>query len=160
MRTRTPSPDESLAAALRWPAVVLALLLAAGMPGRFAGAQASGPFRVIVHPAVEVRSVERAFLSRAFLKKSTRWPDGTLIRPVDQLPGSRTRNAFTRAVHDRSIPAVRNYWQQAIFAGTEVPPPELNDDAAVIAYVLSHPGAIGYVSPDAELGGAAVIELR
>jgi ABC-type phosphate transport system substrate-binding protein len=104
--------------------------------------------------------VEREFLSDAFLKKTTRWQDDEAIRPVDLRPSSATRKYFSERVHKRSVAAVRSYWQQRIFSGRGVPPPELDDDAAVVRYVLKHPGAVGYVRGDSPLEGAKILQLR
>jgi hypothetical protein len=41
-----------------------------------------------------------------------------------------------------------------------VPPPELASDAKVIAFVLSNPGAIGYVDGAAATGDAKVIVVN
>ena len=60
----------------------------------------------------------------------------------------------------RSPEAVRNYWQQRIFTGRGVPPPELASDEAVLAYVREHRGAVGYVSAAAETSSVKVLELR
>ncbi len=55
---------------------------------------------------------------------------------------------------------MRSYWQQVIFSGRGLPPPELPDDAVVVAYVLSHRGAIAYVSGDAVVRSAKVLAVR
>ena len=60
----------------------------------------------------------------------------------------------------RSLEAVRTYWQQMIFSGRELPPPELRSDEEVVGYVLRRPGAIGDVSAGADLHGAKVLTLR
>ncbi len=115
---------------------------------------------VIVNPSNNIGSVERDFLADAFLKKITAWPNGEVIHPVD-LPGnSRVRHAFSEEILHRSISEVKGYWQQRIFSGRDVPPPELDDDAAVIAYVLKNNGAVGYVSAGAALNGARIVSVR
>jgi len=50
------------------------------------------------------------------------------------------------------VEAVRRYWQQCIFSGRSVPPPELDSDEAIVRYVAKYRGAVGYVSADAKLG--------
>jgi hypothetical protein len=95
-----------------------------------------------------------------FLKKVKAWPDGEAIRPVDLAPGSTVRQRFSEQVLQRPVAAVRAYWQQCIFSGRNVPPPELDSDDEVIAYVLKSSRAIGYVSAHAELRGAKVVTLR
>jgi ABC-type phosphate transport system substrate-binding protein len=120
----------------------------------------SGGFRVIVNAANGNTSLERRFLSDVFLKKVTRWPNGDVIRPVDLATKSPVRRAFSDDVVGRGVEEVKSYWQQAIFSGRDIPPPELDTDDAVVSYVLKHPGAIGYVSTTANLNGAKIVTLR
>ncbi len=117
-------------------------------------------FRVIVHPSNPVTSVDRKFLADAFLKKTTRWSHDEAIHPVDQRSDSAARNRFSEEVLRRSVDAVKNYWQQIIFSGRDLPPPELDSDEDVIKYVLKHPGALGYVSSGANLNGAKVVTVQ
>ena len=132
-------------------------LLAAG--GR-AEAPRAPEYVVIVHAANSTSSVERKFLSDAFLKKTTRWNGGQVIRPVDQNADSGVRRRFSEEVLERSVTAVRSYWQQVIFSGRDVPPPELSGDDTVLEYVKNHAGAVGYVSGRASTAGAKVLSVR
>jgi hypothetical protein len=52
------------------------------------------------------------------------------------------------------------YWNQQIFSGKGVPPPEADSTAAAVAYVLANPGAIAYLPADADPGRVKVIEVR
>jgi ABC-type phosphate transport system substrate-binding protein len=146
-------------AALLLSIAALGLALARA-PG--AGAEPPPPpsYRVIVHPESREAALERAFLADAFLKKVTRWRGGEVVRPVDLPVASAVRRKFSEEVLGRSVAAVRSYWQQLIFSGRDVPPPELDSDAAVIAYVLRTPGAVGYVSGSATLGPARPIAVK
>jgi ABC-type phosphate transport system substrate-binding protein len=117
-------------------------------------------YRVIVNPANASSALERKFLTDAFLKKTTRWPTGELIRPVDLGSDSTVRRHFTEDVLSRSVAAVKSYWQSLIFSGRAIPPPELDDDAEVMRYVAKYPGAVGYVSGVAELSGVKVVALK
>jgi ABC-type phosphate transport system substrate-binding protein len=138
--------------------------LTLGRPPGAAGALADPvplpSYRVIVHPENKEAALGRAFLADAFLKKVTRWRSGEVVRPVDQPLSSAVRRKFSDEVLGRSVAAVRSYWQQLIFAGRDVPPPELESDAAVIAYVLRTPGAVGYVSGSASLGAAKPLAVK
>jgi hypothetical protein len=129
-----------------------------GAPAR-AGAS-SGTFRVIANPANPTNVVEQKFVVDAFLKKISRWPSGSVIRPADQRPDSPVRRRFSEEVLKRPLPAVKSYWQQAVFSGRDVPPPELDSEEEVVRYVLRHAGGLGYVSADANLGGAKVVTVR
>ena len=134
----------------------LCLLSAGGL----AQAPSTSDYQLIVNAENTASNAQRRFLSDAFLKKTTRWSDGQLIRPVDQSPDSAVRRRFSEQVLDRSVTAVRSYWQQVIFAGRDVPPPELSGDDSVLEYVKSHAGAIGYVSGRASTAGARVISVH
>src|SRR5688500_9394835 len=117
-------------------------------------------YRVIVHPSNAATSLTRDQITDAFLKKVTRWPSGENIQPVDLRSSAPARKRFAEHVLRRSIAAVRSYWQQLIFSGRNIPPAELESDAAVVAYVLKYPGAIGYVSGEANVDGVKVITVK
>jgi hypothetical protein len=139
-----------------------ALVVAASLSTRDAAhAQSKTPaYRVIVNPKNPSVAVERKFVEDAFLKKTTSWSNGWTIHPVDQSPSAPPRKPFSDEVLHRTVAEVKSYWQQAIFAGRDVPPPELANDDDVVKYVLKHEGAIGYVTGNANLGGAKVIAIQ
>ena len=87
------------------------------------------------------------------------WADDSPIRPVDLGPDQPARGRFSQEILARSVESMRSYWQQRIFSGQGLPPPELADDEAVIVYVASHPGAIGYVASGARLDGARAVDV-
>jgi len=126
------------------------------------GALASEPvpdFKVIVHAGRPETRLPRAFLADAFLKNVTRWSDDETIRPVDQRTSVAVRRRFSEVVLKRSVAAVKTYWQQRIFSGRGVPPPELDSDEAVVRWVEEHPGAVGYISGAASAGHAKVVAV-
>lgn len=138
----------------------VALTLAATSAVVLAQPAGSPGYEVIVNPGNQVAAVDRAFLEDAFLKKVTHWPSDATVRPVDLVSSSPTRRAFSEGVLRRSIDAVKGYWQQRIFSGRDVPPPELDSDEEVVKYVLKYEGAVGYVSPGANLSGAKAVGIR
>lgn len=115
---------------------------------------------IIVNREIPVSSLDQRTLADMFLKRSKFWPNGEPVRPVDLRPRSAARRAFSDAILHRPVSSVRTYWQQRIFTGRDVPPPEFNTDAAVIAYVRDTPGAIGYVSGGARTGSVKVLKIR
>ena len=149
---RTPRPLRPCAA------LVLAAATALGGPA-LVGADPTH-FKVVVNEDCPATELSREQVSRLFLGKASAWPDGTRAEPVDQPEGSAVREAFTQAVHRRSLAAVKMLWQHAIFSGRGVPPPEVSGDAAVLAHVRSHPGGLGYVSAAAVPEGARVLQVK
>ncbi len=145
------------------PSTVLAVTLTLMPLTGGAGARADSgqpAYSIIVNPNNPETTADREFLADAFLKKITTWPTGAAIHPVDLPSSSPVRRQFCEEVLHRSVEEVKSYWQQRIFAGREVPPPELDTDDEVVTYVLKHDGAIGYVSRDAKLNGAKVLGVR
>lgn len=121
-----------------------------------------GPsFILVINAKNEVEELDTSRISKMFLKKVKRWPDKdkTSVEPVDQVESSPIREEFTRAIHNKDLFAVKSYWQRMIFSGRMAPPPELRNDAEVLSFVRSRPGAIGYVQRGTDLGDG-VKELK
>lgn len=122
-------------------------------------ASAEEPFKVIAHRSLGIDALSRDDLSRIFLRKVTRW-HGAELKPVEPRVDSPLARAFGERVHGKSPAALRSYWNGMIFAGRDVPPVQKTSDEAVLQYVKEHPGAVGYVSPSADVSGVALVEVR
>ncbi len=122
-------------------------------------AAAEESFKVVVNASNGVSSLTRQQVSQLFLKKTTRWPSGQTVQVVEP-SNERVRLSFCKEVHGKSLAAVRAYWNQLIFAGREVPPIEKSDDDAVVSFVRSTPGGIGFVSVEAGTQGVKVVPVR
>jgi ABC-type phosphate transport system substrate-binding protein len=136
--------------------VVLALVAEVG----FVRAESTPDFRLIVHPDNPATSLTHDFVTDAFLKRTTRWGDGEALHAVDQRADAAVRRAFSEHVLGRSVAAVKSYWQQRIFSGRDLPPPELESDDAVASYVSKHRGALGYVSGNFKLEHVKAVALQ
>lgn len=108
-------------------------------------------FVVLINAINPIDQLPSAVVSDYFFKKQSTWPSGTQVMPVDQKVDSKARSMFTLAIHFKRPAAVQSYWQQKLFAGEDVPPPELSTDAEVLEFISQNPGAIGYVSGDLKL---------
>jgi hypothetical protein len=144
-----------------WPVIGLVPLLALAALSAVSLAEPPVPiYRIIVNPSNPVTVLDRRFIEDAFLKRIKTWSSGQVIHPVDLGPRSPVRARWTDDMFRRPLEALRAYWQQRIFSGRDLPPPELDSDADVIRYVVKHDGAIGYVSGSAALGAAKPVSLR
>jgi ABC-type phosphate transport system substrate-binding protein len=124
-------------------------------------AATAGEFVVIVNAANPVTSVGNGQLSSLFLKKLTQWGGGLPAVPVDLGPESPVRESFSRQVHRKGTAAVKAYWQQMIFSGREVPPPEKASAREVVAFVSANRGGVGYVPAGTPLGsGVKTVEVK
>src|SRR5688500_8148301 len=104
------------------PAIAFLVTLLAGA---ISPAAEPAAFVVITHPANPASSIDRQFVADAFLKKRTRWSDEQAIKPVDLGPRSPLRRQFSSNLLGRSVEQVKAYWQQIVFSGRGVPPPEM-----------------------------------
>ena len=142
---------------------ILKVLFASGMIvgllSSYAPAQDTVRFLVIVSPNVQVTTLSKKEISWYFLKKSTTWPNDGKVLVVDQIPNAPVRNAFSIAIHGRTVSAIKAYWTQAIFSGRGVPPQEKLSDAAVVEFVSANKGAIGYVSIGTNIGKTKIITV-
>jgi ABC-type phosphate transport system substrate-binding protein len=139
-------------------AILILIFLSLSAPIR---AQQDGPtFYVIVNAKNKINEIDRKYLSDIFLKKITRWPDEQKIKPVDLGTDANVRSQFSEAVHHRGVVGVKSYWQQRIFSGSDLPPPEFLSEAEVIKYVSQNPGAIGYVSANLNSKHIKTISVR
>jgi hypothetical protein len=135
-------------------ALFLGLALGAASP-----APADSGYKVIVHPSNPLTSLSRDQVSRLFLKKTLFWPSGARVVPVDQPDSSAVRTAFSRGVLQKSMAEVAAYWQQQIFSGKAVPPAEKSNDGQVVRFIQDNSLAVGYVSDNADVGGAKVLKI-
>jgi ABC-type phosphate transport system substrate-binding protein len=118
------------------------------------------PFLVIVHSSNAETSLTKSEVSHLFLRKVTKWKDGHSVLPIDLVEGSPIRRSFSRAVHGRDVPAIKNYWQQQIFSGRGVPPREMDSEEEVVRLVAQTPGAIGYVSTATALRNVKIVKIE
>ena len=141
---------------LRILALCAAVALATwGSPARAAGL----PFKVVVHPDVPALVISKANLAQIFLRTRTRWDGGDKAKPVDQAASSPLKASFAKLILDRDLDDLKAYWDQQVFAGKGVPPPEKPNDAAVVAYIAATPGSIGYISSSIKVEGLRVLEV-
>ncbi|MDP2028392.1 MAG: hypothetical protein Q8K12_02000 [Thiobacillus sp.] len=102
-------------------------------------------FAVIVAAGVTEQRLTRESISLIFKRKQTYWENGTRIQPVNLPPAHPLRRAFSQSLLRQLPEAMGDYWREMYFHGV-LPPHVLESEEAVILFVGSTPGAIGYVS--------------
>ena len=137
----------------------LLALVAVCLLGGAARPLAAQEFKLVAHPSIGVDAIDAPTAQKVFLKQVAK-VGGTAVTPVDQAPAAAVREAFSKKVVGRPVGAVQQYWQQKIFSGGDVPPATKGSDNAVLEFVRSTPGAIGYVSAGAGTDGVKVLTLK
>ena len=127
------------------------LLMMAGLPCRLL-AQEEADYVVIVHAENPVAELQKKDVAKFFLKKVKEWKEPKkTVEPVDLAADSPIRKRFSQEVLERTMSAIKAYWQKEIFSGRAVPPVEKTSDDDVLKFVSEHVGAIGYVSEATDL---------
>jgi ABC-type phosphate transport system substrate-binding protein len=119
--------------------------LAAGLALLLAAPAAVAQVAIIAHPSVKAAGVSTTELSEIYMDQTDRLSDGSRVEPVDQAEGSDIRAKFYRDALDRSERQMKAYWSKRMFTGKGRPPRALPNDEAVLEFVGSTPGAIGYI---------------
>ncbi|HEX8777361.1 MAG TPA: hypothetical protein VF738_04520 [Rhodanobacter sp.] len=121
--------------------LVLAGLIAAGH-----GAAATPPrIAVITGGSAPRLELSRETLRNIYLKKIFVDGEGRRLIPVNLPPDSPLREAFTRSLIRMPDSRLQDYWNRQYFQGVS-PPYVLASQQAVVRFVATTPGAIGYVS--------------
>lgn len=107
---------------------------------------------IVVQTANSISTLSKDQVSDLFLKRVMKWDNGEPVVPIDQDRSAKVRETFSRIVHRRSVAAIMAWWQTQIFSGNNVPPAMKATDADVLAFVRTHPNAIGYIGADTPLG--------
>jgi ABC-type phosphate transport system substrate-binding protein len=136
------------------------VVLAYSAPLVAEGQPSPSAFKIIVDADNPMTSAERKAIADFFLKRRTTWPDNETVRPIELAADSPVRARFSAQVMGKTVVQMRSYWQQRIFTGHELPPLELASDQDVVKFVTTHRGAIGYVSAQADIGSAKVLQLK
>lgn len=121
--------------------VTFSILLAASSAS--AGAAETVAYTVIVN-ASRPASLTRQQIADLFLKRASRWPDGTPAVPVDLSVTEPTRQTFSRTMLGRPTEGIVQYWQQQMYAGRGTPP-LVKSPEETLEFVKTTAGAIGYV---------------
>lgn len=123
----------------------VASLVALGRSPALGAARIVSPFAVVVAHGTADAHVSTRAVALIFRLKQTHWADGTRTQPVNLPASSALRRAFSQCILGEAPESMENYWREMYFHGV-LPPHVVDSEQAVLLFVASTPGAIGYVS--------------
>ncbi len=123
----------------------------------FLVSQASAGVVVIVSPDSNIDSLSKSQVKSVFLGKVKSLPNGETAVPVNQAETSPVYDTFNKKILGKSSTKVLQYWASRVFSGKGSPPEVVPDDQAVIEFVKSKKGAIGYIDSASASGSVKVI---
>lgn len=113
------------------------------------GAAAAMADVVVVGNLANQSTLTQDQVVKIFLGKARQFPNGTVVKPVDQAEGRQPRQEFLEKFLNKSEMALKSYWSGLVFTGNGVPPDTLGDDEAVKKFVAAQPNALGYIDSKA-----------
>ncbi len=100
---------------------------------------------VVGHNITPSETVSSTLVLGMFAKKRLFWSDHSAVVPVNLAASHPLRRAFSLSVFKKTPEQLQDYWNDQYFHGV-LPPPVLASEEAVLRFVASTPGAVGYVS--------------
>lgn len=129
----------------------LLITLAALLAG---GSRAAGNVVVIGHPnlaALDAATLEKIYTGRVIEV------NGIAVTAINASAGSALRSRFLQFFLHQDEDKYTAYWVVRRYIGKGAPPRELTGSAAIIDFVRSTPGAIGYVEESEIPSGVKVL---
>jgi ABC-type phosphate transport system substrate-binding protein len=130
------------------------LLLILGILWTLSG-QAGG-LLVIASTQVPDVNISVKQLADIYTLKRNFWADQTQVVPVNREASSVEREKFSEAVFNLSPLELAEYWNRLRFQG-KLPPLVQISDQAVLGFVRSVPGAIGYINANQVPTGVKIL---
>jgi len=100
---------------------------------------------IVLHQDNPASALTVADLQRIFRKQMRMWPHGESVVPVDWDATSDVRQEFSRRVLGRTVREMSEFWVQQSLTQGLTPPSTLKSSRAILRFVASVPGAIGYL---------------
>jgi ABC-type phosphate transport system substrate-binding protein len=130
-----------------------------GLGAVFAGFTAGAQDVIIVaNKNVTLSEISARQLRDIFTGVRSRLSDGTRVVPV-LLKGGPVHEVFLRNHVGENPEEFRDRWRKAVFTGQGAMPKEFSSETALLDYVASTPGAIGYVSRLSVAVGIRVLNI-
>lgn len=120
------------------------LLVLLGLLFVLAG-RAAAELVVVVNSQCGVAVMTRNEVANVFFGRSRQYFNGQEAQPVDVTDANPERALFYAALVGKDLSEVNAYWARQVFSGRAKPPIQVNNTEAVLKYVASHPGGIGFV---------------
>jgi len=116
----------------------------------------AGGLLIVASPQVPDSAISVTQLAEIYIFKKTFWSGNIQVIPVNREASSAEREIFTGAVFDLSPQNLGEFWNRLAFQG-KFPPLIQSSDQAVLGFVRSVPGAIGYINANQQPDGVKIL---
>jgi len=111
---------------------------------------------IIASPQVPESTITAKQLADIFTLTKTSWNKNTRVVPVNREASSEERKKFSEYVFNLPPQELGEYWNKLRFQG-KLPPVIQTSDQAVLSFVRSVPGAIGYINAKQNPKGVKIL---
>jgi ABC-type phosphate transport system substrate-binding protein len=112
----------------------------------------------VAHPGVADSAVSAADLKNILLGTKANWSSGPLRLVV--LSEGPVHAKVIQQYTQRSPDQFEKYWKKQVFTGKGTMPASAKNDAEVLAFVSSTPGAFGYVAATSVTDKVKLLEVK
>jgi ABC-type phosphate transport system substrate-binding protein len=111
----------------------------------------------VVSAKSTITSLSKNEVADIFLGKTSRFPDGQAVIPIDQAESSPLRDEFYTKFTGKSPAQLRAHWSKIIFTGRGQPPPVVLNSIEMKKRIAANPAAIGYIERDMVDGSIKIL---
>jgi ABC-type phosphate transport system substrate-binding protein len=111
----------------------------------------------VVSAKSTITSLSKNEVADIFLGKTSRFPDGQAVIPIDQAESSPLRDEFYTKFTGKSPAQLRAHWSKIIFTGRGQPPPVVLNSIEMKKRIAANPAAIGYIERDMVDGSVKIL---
>jgi hypothetical protein len=140
---------------MRKPLIVFLVSLAASI---FAG-HAHAQVAIIANNSVPDSVVSKSEIRDVFMGASSNLKSGAHVAPILLKKGA-AHEEFLVMIISRSDAGFQSGWKSLVFSGQSSMPRSFDSEAAMIQYVASTPGAVGYILKSTPHEGVKILTIQ
>ncbi|MDX2321038.1 MAG: phosphate ABC transporter substrate-binding protein [Moritella sp.] len=100
---------------------------------------------VVIANPIGPDALSKSQVSKLYLGKSKKLPNGAKAQVIEQAAGSVIRGEFHAGVTGKSDSQLQAYWSRLVFTGKGKPPKTIGSSSLIKSQVASHANAIAYI---------------
>jgi len=114
---------------------------------------------IVANQSVKIAELSKSDIRDIFTGASSTFKDGSPAVPVTLRSGP-VQDSFLKSYVGKGDAAFRATWRTLVFAGQGMMPKSFDTESALLDYVASVPGAIGYIGASTEHGKVKSLTVR
>ncbi|MBU0680385.1 MAG: hypothetical protein KKD73_03090, partial [Proteobacteria bacterium] len=111
---------------------------------------------IIANPQAKITSLTHAELQAIYLSQTATWPNGLDVK-LTMLTEEGPHQEFCQKFLNKSVPQHTRHLRRQLYTGKALPPVHLKTSSAVINYIRTTPGALGFIAEQTPPQGVIVV---